>query len=605
MIYEYNSSAIATKVSGMSFGVILAVFELESPEEPPVFVPTEYGINVGDVLTYVVTESIGGTMAPGLGDKLEYTIDSISDLINGVPTGYLIINMTQRLYNSTTGLWTEVAVATIGYNATMEQFYPPTLDYLIYNLYILPIPLNISKICGIINATTSFTGIPLDLNVLNCTDFASGYSFTYEYNSSAIATKVTAKVSGVTYAVFELETSQEEPVFVPTEYGIEVGDVLTYVVTETIGSEGGPQIGDKIEYTIDSISDLINGVPTGYLIINVTTRYYNSTIDLWISYPQVGGLIGYNATTEQFYPPSIPSLFQTLYILPIPLNVSKISSIINATTPYTAIPIGLNVLICTDFISGYSFNYEYNSSAIATKVTANVWGVTYAVFELESPEEPPVFVPTEYGINVGDVLTYVVTETIGGEGEPQIGDKIEYTIVSISDLINGVPMGYLIINITLRYYNSTSDLWEEISSQPISLIGYNATTEQLSLTISSQMMYNLMILPTPLNISKISGIINDTYSYTAIHSDLNVLNLTDPISGISVIYEYNSSGIATKITVMQNGEIIARYELETSEDSDKGPNNDLLVLIITIVIGSAVAIAIIGSIAFIINRKRS
>lgn len=177
---------------------------------------TSFGINEGDVLTWVCTQSIGPSSPYKLGDKAELTIDSISNLNSSGPSGFLIVNVTQRLYNSTTGSWQDYPypIPFIGFNATELRFYPGSITYsqIVSALLFQPTPLNLGLISSIINTNFApFTATPIGPNSLNCSNGGGG-TYYYEYNLNGIATTYQVMQMGNLMFTLTLETAGEEKI---------------------------------------------------------------------------------------------------------------------------------------------------------------------------------------------------------------------------------------------------------------------------------------------------------------------------------------------------------------------------------------------------------
>ena len=160
-------------------------------------------VEEGDTYTWVCTYShpnISSILT--VGSYSNITIHRIYQGPFDVISNTLIVEATLGYFNKTGNAHViESAPYWVAYNFTLNYIYYHNLD-----IYLVPIPLNLTMVCEFIESYSSETfysvGNHIFFEILNV-------KIEYEFNSDGILTTLTTYMDDIKYATFELERSSE------------------------------------------------------------------------------------------------------------------------------------------------------------------------------------------------------------------------------------------------------------------------------------------------------------------------------------------------------------------------------------------------------------
>jgi len=161
-----------------------------------------------------------------------------------------------------------------------------------------------------------------------------------------------------------------------TTFGLDEGEVLVWTSTG-----GVPEyIGNRYNLTIQ---DIYNGsyMTVDSFIINATLGYYNKTAGLWLTMIDDAFFIAANETQNFIEYESTVAMAGLYFIIPTPINLTMLGEFAVDTGYYVSYLVEGDRLTIEHFMLGILY-ITYNADGIATKMVAEMFGITITVMTL-------------------------------------------------------------------------------------------------------------------------------------------------------------------------------------------------------------------------------
>lgn len=162
-----------------------------------------------------------------------------------------------------------------------------------------------------------------------------------------------------------------------TTFGVDKGEELIWKVT------GGVPEYKGFKYNL-TIEDIYNGsyMTVDSFIIDATLTLYNKTTDSWMTVIDDAFFVAANETQNFIAYESNTSAGGLYFIIPAPINLTMLGEYALDTGYFGSYEIDGNKITIESIFLG-TYHIKYNSEGIATKLIAEIFGVTFMVMTLE------------------------------------------------------------------------------------------------------------------------------------------------------------------------------------------------------------------------------